>query len=110
MPQKVTVDELTIDGTVYVPKTTTQNFKGPIKIVVLQRGWVFIGRYSEKGDLRILNNAYGIQTWGTTKGLPELVNGATSSTKLNKCDGEISFHKLSELFTIDVNESSWKQI
>ena len=110
MTQKIVVDELTIDGTTYVPKTTIQSFKSPIKIVVLQRGWVFIGRYSENGDLRNLHNAYGIQTWGTTKGLPELVNGATSSTKLNKCDGVITFHKLSELFTIDVNEAAWKQI
>ena len=107
---KVKVDELVIDGTTYVPKENVVNFRGPIKIVVLQRGWVYIGRYSKEGNKCKLNNAYGIQTWGTTKGLSELVNGPTSSTKLNKCDGEITFHELSELFTIDVNENSWKQI
>ena len=110
---EINTDSVFIGGVEYCPKGTEQkspNYQCPIKIVVLQRGWVYIGRFSQTGSQCKLNNAYGIQTWGTTNGLPELVNGATSATKLNKCDGEVTFHELSVLFTIDVKESAWKQI
>lgn len=104
-----------INGKEYLPKDEINNQKSPnytgdIKICVLQRGWVYIGRFSQNKSQCKLQNAYCIQTWGTTKGLPELVNGATSSTKLNKCDGEINFHEGSLLFTIDVKEEKWQQI
>lgn len=110
---EINKDSVYIDGKEYVPKDSnlkSPNYQGDIKIVALQRGWVFIGRFSKSGTQCKLQNAYGIQMWGTTKGLPELVNGATSSTKLNKCDGEVKFHELSILFTIDVKEEAWKQI
>ena len=45
---------------------------------------IYIGRFERNGNDCKLHNAYNIRTWGTTKGLCELVNGATSSTKLDK--------------------------
>ena len=83
------IQELTIEGKVYVPKESikTPIAKGDIRIVVLQRGWVAIGKFTRNcsGEGELFPGAI-IQTWGTTKGLPELVNGPTSSTKLNKSD------------------------
>lgn len=106
-----TINELTINGKVYVEKGSeniSPNYKGDIKIVVLQRGWIYIGRLERNGNDCKLHNAYNIRTWGTTKGLPELVNGATASTKLDKCEGVVEFDWLTVVHTISVNADKWK--
>jgi len=107
------INEIKINGIDYVRKdsvTAVKEFTGDIKIVVLQRGWVYIGRFERNGNDCKLHNAYNIRVWGTTKGLPELVNGATSSTELDKCDGVVEFDWLTTIHTITVNPQSWKQI
>lgn len=105
------IKELTINGKTYVEKGSeniSPNYTGEIKIVVLQRGWVYIGRFQRSGNDCKLFNASVIRTWGTTKGLPELVNGATSSTKLDKCDGVVEFDYMNVIHTITVNPEKWK--
>lgn len=110
MEQKIT--EVEINGTIYVPKSSIKSveFDGDIKIVVLQRGWIYIGKFERNGNDCKLHNAYNIRTWGTSKGLGELVNGATSSTKLDKCEGIVEFDWLTVVHTITVNKDKWKQI
>ena len=110
MEQKIT--EVEINGTIYVPKgsVVTKEFYGDIKIVVLQRGWVYIGRFERIGNDCKLHNAYNIRAWGTTKGLPELVNGATKDTKLDKCEGIVEFDWLTTIHTITCNAEAWKNI
>ena len=106
MNQKI--NEVEINGIIYVPKgTESVEYTGEIKIVVLQRGWVFIGRFERNGNDCKLHNAYNIRIWGTTKGLSELVNGATSMTKLDKCEGVIEFDYLTVVCMITVNQSKW---
>lgn len=102
------VNELSINGVTYVPKDQAQVFSGDVKIVVLQRGWVYVGRFSRTGNDCKLTNASCIRVWGTTKGLGELVNGPTSSTVLDKCDGVVEFDYLTVCFTISVNADKWK--
>lgn len=81
---------------------------GPIKIVILQRGWVMVGRYERSGDYCTLRNAAVIRIWGTTNGLPEIANnGPTSKTVLDKCDGIVEFHTLTTIATIDCREEKW---
>jgi hypothetical protein len=107
------INEVEINGIKYVRKDSINDFKefdGDIKIVVLQRGWVYIGRFERIGNDCKLHNAYNIRSWGTTKGLPELVNGATKDTKLDKCDGVVEFDWLTVVHTITVDKKSWKQI
>ena len=105
------IEEIVIDGKTYVPKESLrQEFDGDIKIVVLQRGWVYIGKFERNGNDCKLHNAYNIRIWGTTKGLPELVNGATKDTKLDKCEGVVEFDWLTVIHTITVDKKSWKQI
>lgn len=107
------INEIEVNGVKYVVKGSQQlspNYTGDIKIVVLQRGWVYIGRFERNGNDCKLHNAYCIRTWGTTKGLPELVNGATSSTKLDKCEGIVEFDWLTVVHTITVNKDKWTQI
>lgn len=109
---EITENKITINGKVYLPENQQKspNYLGEIKIVVLQRGWIYIGRFSRNGNDCKLQNAYCIRTWGTTKGLQELVNGATSSTKLDKCEGVIEFDWLTVIHTISVKEEKWAQI
>ena len=101
---------INVNGIDYVPKSSvkTSIVKGDIKIVVLQRGWVYVGKFQRKGNDCQLHNASCIRTWGTTKGLPELVNGVTSSTKLDKCDGVVEFDWLTVIHTITVNQAKWE--
>ena len=109
---KITDDQIEINGKIYVPQKDNKslNYLGDIKIVVLQRGWVYIGRFSRTGNDCKLQNAYCIRVWGTTNGLVQLVDGATSSTKLDKCNGVIEFDWLTVISVISVNETAWKQI
>jgi len=104
--------ELTINDVVYVPKDSIKQSDEPrnsdIKIVILQRGWVFIGRYSENGENAALDNAYSIRIWGTTKGLGQLaLEGKTSSTKLDKA-GRVEFNKLTVVAMINAKADLWE--
>ena len=106
---ELNASELVVNGITYVPKGSEVSpvYTGDIKIVVLQRGWVYVGRFSRNGNDCQLSNAYCIRAWGTTKGLQELVNGVTSSTKLDKCEGLVEFDWLTVVHTITVNASKW---
>jgi len=53
-------------------------------IVVLDRGFVYVGNVMESGDYLTISNAKNIRYWGTTKGLGELVNGPLKETKLDE--------------------------
>ena len=108
--EKLDLREIEVNGIKYVPKDSISKveYTGDIKIVVLQRGWIYIGRLERNGNDCKLHNAWNIRSWGTTKGLPELVNGATTSTKLDKCEGIVEFDWLTTIHTITVNSSAWK--
>ena len=101
--------KITIDGIKYIPEEKNNNL--PIKIVILQRGWVVIGRYSEEeNDMCILTDAYVIRRWGTSDGLGQLaLNGKQSETKLEKT-GIIKFHKLTSVGFIDADFNIWDKI
>lgn len=98
---------ITVDGKVYVEQGKEEPKNSNIKIVILQRGWVMIGRWSQDGDTCSLDNAYVIRIWGTTKGLGELaLNGKTSSTKLDKA-GHVEFNALTVVAAISASEEKW---
>lgn len=100
-----------INGVDYVEKSTAmsnQQFSGPIKIVVLQRGWVVIGRYERQGDQCFLHEANTIRNWGTKKGLGELAkDGPQTNTVLDKCYGIVEFESLTKVLSIDVDQAKW---
>jgi hypothetical protein len=98
-----TVETLTLNGVDYVradqvgPSVPTTK-----RIVIAQRGWVFVGDYAIDGDDVTLSNAQVIRVWGTTKGLGELaLNGPTSTTKLDDA-GTVRLHRLAIVATLDV--------
>lgn len=102
-----TINEIEVNGKKYVLKGKDNRVtEGPVKIVILQRGWVFVGRYSKVGSDCKLEDAKCIRQWGTTKGLGELINGPTSSTKLDE-SGTVRFHEMTVIAMIDCEESKW---
>lgn len=83
--------------------------QGEVKIVVLQRGWVFVGRFFKDGTACRLENSFVIRNWGTTQGLGEIASkGPTDSTKLDP-SGSVSFNELTVVVMLDCEEKLWKQ-
>lgn len=90
-------------------KNVSSSQDGTLKICILQRGWVFVGKYYEEGDDCRLEEASCIRNWGTTKGLGEIAEGGpTSNTKLDKLSKPARFHKLGMVVSLDCNEKNWK--
>lgn len=77
-----------------------------VKIAVLQRGWVYVGKFSQNGDMCKLEQSSCIRRWGTSKGLGELVNGPTTNTVLDKA-GTVEFHILTAVNLIEGNGEAW---
>ena len=105
-------ESININGEVYY-KTPSKEASGGIKICVLQRGHVLIGRFEKNDDSSEckLHNASVIRSWGTTKGLGELAqNGPLEGTNLDKCNGLVEFDYLTVIFTLSVEESKWVNV
>lgn len=102
-------ETITINGKKYYSHEQKEDIKGDIKIIVLQRGWVLVGKLVKDGTKCKLQNASVIRNWGTTKGLGELAEkGPQTSTKLDPCNGEVEFDILTMVLSISVKESVWK--
>lgn len=101
------INELEVNGKTYVLKGSQKTAPtGNIKIAILQRGWIFVGRFSKVGSDCKLENAYNIRNWGTTKGIGELVDGPTSKTVLDATP-TVNFHEMTIVALIDVDEKGW---
>lgn len=82
--------------------------KADIRIVILQRGWVMVGRFGQKGSACWLDGASVIRYWGTTRGLGEIAEGGpTEKTKLDPTHGRVGFHELTVIATISCAEEKW---
>lgn len=85
---------------------------GGIRIVVLQRGWVAVGRFFQKGNKCRLENAATIRIWGTSgkAGLSYLADNGPieEKTVLDKTKNPIRFHELTVIHTYDCNEAAWE--
>ena len=101
-------ESLMIDNVKYVKADSVPDVKGDLKIVILQRGWVMIGKLERNGTDCILHNAATVRRWGTTKGLGELAScGPLKDTVLDKCYGEVQFDYLTVIASISCKETSW---
>ena len=103
------METIEVNGKTYYSDFKNEpEYVGDIKIVVLQRGWVMIGKLERNGSECKLHNASVIRSWGTTKGLGELaINGKTKDTKLDKCGGVVEFDYLTVVCAISVDEKKW---
>jgi len=79
-----------------------------IKIIILDRGFVYVGKPEQQPGIWLIKQARCVRQWGTTKGLAELVNGPTNKTVL---DGSMTVHvpDRAVLQMIDVDQGSWNK-
>lgn len=64
-------------------KSQPTNYTSP-QIVILDRGFVFVGDVAVEGDWLVIRNAKNVRRWGTSKGLGELAKeGPKPETKLD---------------------------
>lgn len=81
--------------------------KAPLRIVILQRGWVVVGRVHAEGAETRIESASVVRRWGTTAGLGEIaLNGPTKKTVLDPC-GTVRVHELAIVAQMDCNEGAW---
>lgn len=65
-----------------------------IQIVVLQRGWVVVGNFSQNKTECKVTDGFVVRRWGTEKGLGQLANeGPKENTTLDPIP-ETKFHEL----------------
>lgn len=101
------METIVVNGKTYYSEIT-KDINSPIKIVVLQRGWVMIGRFERTGSDCKLTSASVIRNWGTKKGLGELATeGKKANTVLDKCGGTVEFDYLTVVCAISADESLW---
>jgi hypothetical protein len=78
-----------------------------LAIVVLDRGFVYIGKVTIENDWCVIESAKNIRVWGTTNGLGELVKGPTKTTKLDVV-GTLRAPMRAVISVIDVEADKWK--
>jgi hypothetical protein len=102
-------ETLMIDDIKYVRADAVPAAPGEVKLVVLDRGFVYVGRASQEGDYLVIRNAKNIRYWGTSKGLGELVNGPLSGTKMDVV-GTVRAPLRAVISIIDAVDSKWTGI
>lgn len=79
----------------------------PIRIAVLESGFVYVGIVEAKERSFVIRGTKNIRVWGTSKGLGELRNGPTAMTVLDEVGTiEIPLHSLNHF--IEVDQDKWE--
>jgi hypothetical protein len=88
----------------------TQYFSSKYKIVIINGGWVLIGKWSFDPNTRIasISKAYSIKNWGTKHGLGDICSGPTSSTELSEICGIPRVHEGNIIATYEVDDVAWR--
>ena len=101
--ENIMENKITVNGIEYIRADAAN---GNIKIVVLERGFVYVGSYSEEADTVTITNARCIVRWGTTMHLAELTNGPLPNTRLgNRCTVKARIGQV--IYTLEVNQDVW---
>ncbi len=108
---KINAKTITVNGVDYAPVGSQVQHEGDIKIVILQRGWVMVGRLERNGSECKLHDSYTINRWGTTKGLGQLASeGFLPDTNHSKNNGVVEFDYLTVVASIACSEDVWKNV
>lgn len=105
---------ISIDNTQYVRADSVPTPTGPPpehRIVVADRGWIFVGACKTEDDGAItISNARCIRYWGTDNDKPGLgwlaQNGPTSKTKLDS-SGVVRVPCHAVVLTLDTSADLW---
>jgi hypothetical protein len=110
------IDDLTIGDAKRLVKVfscgssvASQPIDHGIQIVVMDRGFVYVGFTKTDADWCYITQAKNIRQWGTTKGLGELVNGPLAGTKLDDT-GKLRSPMRAVIALICVDESKWQNL
>jgi hypothetical protein len=99
------MEEIMVDGVRYVP---AEDLNGKIKIVVLDRGFVYVGRFECEGEQVLISGARSLIRWGTNAHLGQLVNGPLENTKMgDRCCVRAFLDQVKH--TIEVNQDAWSK-
>lgn len=81
-----------------------------MRIVILQRGWVFIGAYEKLSDTEcVLTEAKNYRYQGSGKGYGYVaLHGPTSKCILDPCELPVRFHPLTVVATLDCDGAAWR--
>lgn len=83
---------------------------GDIKIMILQRGFVYVGRVTKSGDQVAIHKAQNIRQWGTTRGLGEIAAaGPTEKTRLDPA-GTVCCHALTVVAELSCDQGKWEAL
>lgn len=82
------------------------NYTAP-QIVILDRGFVFVGDVATDGDWLVISNARNVRRWGTSKGLGELAkDGPKPETKIDHA-GTVRAPLRAVIGLLECEASSW---
>lgn len=99
-------NSITIDGITYVPEGSRE--PSPIRIVVLDRGWIVVGRAGLDGSTLTVRDAQVVRRWGTSRGLGELATlGPRPHTELDSA-GVVRAPMGSVVCTFDCDSTAWE--
>ena len=96
--------ELMINGELWIRAADC----GEIKIVVLERGFVYVGRCHTEDDQVTIYGARSLIRWGTTAHLGELAHGPTPKTMLGE-SCTVQAQRTQVLHTIEVEQDAWNK-
>jgi hypothetical protein len=103
-PETITIDDVKYIRADSIPLAS--KYEGEIKIVVLDRGFVYVGEVEETDNFIVIRNAKNIRIWGTTRGIGELVDGPLTGTRLDNV-GTVRAPSRALISLIDVEQSAW---
>jgi hypothetical protein len=87
-----------------------QTLREDIRIVILDRGWVAVGRWSKAGSECRLDGAYIIRIWGTERGLGQLaMDGPLKSTVLDPVT-ILRYHELNAVADLQCTHPKWADL
>ncbi len=83
-----------------------------IRILVLQRGRVVVGRFTMDGAMITLTDSRVVRRWGTNAGLEQLANqGPRAQTVLEEpLKGPRQIHILTTIEMLSCNPEAWRAV
>ena len=101
------MSNINVNGVEYAPVNKSED----IRIVILQRGWVFVGRYSQASENEcVLTDAKNYRRQRSGKGFGYVAkNGPSSSCELDPCELPVRFNPLTVIATIDCDGEKWTE-
>lgn len=119
-PQPINLDDLTLGQAKELarqfPLRGSTEWQAPADIkygycvVVLDRGFVYVGDATKQEDTLLLLNARNVRVWGTKKGLHQLVNsGPLSDTKLDEATDAVVIPWRAVISMHQTKEDLWKK-